>query len=95
MDKYIKPILTNNRIITKNIDIPEIFEQQTKRLTKKETIRENSVFINIFGILLIIIIAYFLYNIYIEGKLFSEYLNFIEEHERNNQDNYNIEPMPI
>lgn len=46
--------------------------------TRKELIQKNSLFLNLIGLVIIISISYFLYSIYLERKIFTEYLNYIE-----------------
>ena len=54
-----------------------------RHMTAKEMITErrqrNSFWLNFLGTLVIFGIAYFLYSIYLERKIFSEYLDFIAQ----------------
>lgn len=61
---------------TPEIDVPKI---ERVIVTKKELMQRNSSFLNFIGLLIIIGISYFLYNVYLERKLFNEYLNYIKD----------------
>lgn len=60
------------------IDPVEIQIQAPKPITRKEIIQRNSFWLNFFGMLIIFGIAYFLYSIYLERKIFAEYLNLVQ-----------------
>ena len=53
-------------------------------LSKKEVLQRNSFYLNLFCLLIILGITYFLYSIYLERKIFSDYLEYVknvqEEH---------------
>ena len=53
-------------------------------ISRKELVQRNSFYLNLFGMLVILGIVYFLYSIYLERKIFTEYLEYVkntqEEH---------------
>lgn len=53
-------------------------------ISRKELLQRNSFYLNLFGLVIILGIAYFLYNVYLERRVFTEYLYYIknvqEEH---------------
>lgn len=53
-------------------------------ITRKEMIQRNSFWLNFLGMLILFAVGYFLYSIYLERKIFAEYLSFV----RNQEDNY-------
>ena len=55
-----------------------------KPITRKEMIQRNSFWLNFFGMLIIFGIVYFLYSIYLERKIFTEYLKLVQ----NKDDSY-------
>jgi hypothetical protein len=57
-------------------------------ITRKELIQKNSLFLNIMGILMILGVSYFLYSVYLERKIFSDYI----DHIKTTQDQSNL-PM--
>jgi len=63
--------------------IPVEFEMP-RPISRKEMVQRNSFYLNLFSLMIILGIAYFLYSIYLERKIFSDYLNYIrnveEEH---------------
>jgi hypothetical protein len=71
------PIRTSQIPIQVEIETPRI-------LTKREVIQKNSIFLNFVGIILILGISYFLYSVYLERKIFAEYLEYLQ----NNQQEY-------
>jgi hypothetical protein len=56
----------------------------SRPMSRRELVQRNSFYLNLFCLIIILGIAYFLYSIYLERKIFSEYLEFIrgveEEH---------------
>jgi hypothetical protein len=52
-------------------------------MTKKELIKRNSAFLNFVCLLIIISVGYFLYSIYLERKIFAEYLEHIQNNNKN------------
>jgi hypothetical protein len=55
------------------IEIPQI----PKPISRKEMVQRNSFYLNLFGLIIILGIAYFLYSIYLERKIFAEYLEYV------------------
>ncbi len=49
---------------------------------RQQIIKKNSVVLNIFAMLVILAISYFLYSIYLERKLFSEYIDYVKSNEQ-------------
>jgi len=96
MEERVKPILTNfskKRNTNQNvIDIQEIFKEPTKKLTKSEYLKEKSAPFNLILLLLLFAVLYFLYTMYLEQKLFHEYINYIE---KNSDKNNSHEPTPF
>ncbi len=60
--------------------IPEI----PKIMTRREVVQRNSFFLNFISMIIIIGIIYFLYSIYLERKIFAEYLNHLKNNQENN-----------
>src|SRR6185369_13751864 len=56
---------------------PEIYEIP-RSITRKELIQRNSAFLNFVCLIIIGCISYFLYSIYLERKIFAEYLEYVQ-----------------
>jgi hypothetical protein len=48
-------------------------------LTRQELIKRNSQFLNFIGILVLVGISYFLYCLYVERKIFTDYISYVKE----------------
>lgn len=59
---------------------------------KKQRIKQNSLFLNLFGIIILGAISYFLYSIYLERKIVTDYIQYVKnkEYEKSlfNQENF-------
>jgi hypothetical protein len=78
-----EPIAVQAHNIQPDIQVPiEII--QTRPITRREIVQRNSFYLNLFCILIFLGIVYFMYSLYLERKIFSDYLHFIQ----NEQDNY-------
>jgi len=57
---------------------------ELKPISRKELVQRNSFYLNFFCLIIILGIVYFLYSIYLERKIFTEYLDYVkniqEEH---------------
>ena len=51
-------------------------------ISHKELVQRNSFYLNLACLLIIIGIGYFLYSIYLERKIFSDYLDYIRNNEQ-------------
>lgn len=64
-------------VIPQPVEIP-------RPISRREMFQRNSFYLNLFCLIIVLGIGYFLYSIYLERKIFSEYLEFIrnaeEEH---------------
>jgi len=73
------PILPSSEI---PIPVPQVLIQGP--ISRREIIQRNSFYLNLFGLIIMIGIGYFFYSIYLERKIFSEYLDLVknvqEEH---------------
>src|SRR5690606_31360564 len=72
---------TIEMVIPKEIPV-EVPVFKTRPLTKREMIQRNSFFLNVFGLIIIICVSYFLYSIYLERKLLSNYLNYVQNNQQ-------------
>lgn len=75
--------------ITPPINIPVVPAPVPKYILKREIFQRNSFYLNFFSFLIIIGLAYFLYSIYLERKIFSDYLEFV----KNTEEEKNILPQ--
>jgi len=66
------------------VPVPELPRPVYTQLSKRELFQKNSFYLNLFAMMIILGIGYFLYSIYLERKIFSEYLEYVrnvqEEH---------------
>jgi hypothetical protein len=69
---------------TKKITPPAIV---TVPMSKKELIKHNSIFLNVSGIIIIVILSYCLYAFYLEKKIFTQF-------SKNQEDSSNSGPKP-
>ncbi len=64
--------------------VPQLPPSQSLQFSRKELLQKNSFRLNLFCLIVILGISYFLYSIYLERKVFVEYLEYIknvqEEH---------------
>jgi hypothetical protein len=51
-------------------------------ISRRELVQRNSFYLNLVCLLIVIGIGYFLYSIYLERKIFSDYLNYIRNTEQ-------------
>lgn len=48
-------------------------------ISRRELVQRNSFYLNLFCLIIILGIGYFLYSIYLERKIFADYLNYIKD----------------
>ncbi len=77
----VSPPVSEPVYLPQHSEVPEFI---SRPITRKELIQKNSFFLNLMGLVLIACISYFLYNIYLERKIFVEYLEYV----KNNQEEY-------
>jgi hypothetical protein len=63
------------------ISIPEPVEI-FRPITRREMIQRNSFVLNFICLIIIACISYFLYSIYLERKIFGEYLEYVKNNEK-------------
>ena len=58
---------------------PEPSEVVQRSFTRRELIQQNSFFLNLMAFLVIASILYFLYQVYLERKVISQYLELVKD----------------
>jgi hypothetical protein len=56
------------------VSIPEVETHFSRPISRRELVQRNSFYLNLFCLIIILGISYFLYSVYLERKIFSDYI---------------------
>ena len=74
------PSIPSPKSILEQIPI-QVPIEPPRPISRKELVQRNSFYLNFVCLIIILGISYFLYSIYLERKIFSDYLNYIRNFE--------------